>query len=365
MSISKPFPSFIIREVHTDDLPALLNLAQTPGMFSLPSQPDRMKDRIRQATQSFRGRVEGLSRSKYLFVAEELATGKIVATSTISGQHGTEESPHFYFKVGTENRFSSAIQTGFIHGTLTLMSQTDGPTELGGLVVDEDYRGHVEKVGRQVFFSRLLYLYLHPKRFKQDLLTELLPPLNKKANSPLWEAVGRRFTNLDYWEADELSSQNKDFIYDLFPQGKIYTTFLPADARNAIGRVSKNTEPVLHLMKRIGFRYENEIDPFDGGPHLRAKVSDVAPLNHVKVGQIRPARGDIQNPQSGLITPGRFQQGSLEEFKAIHVEGEWRDKEFFVNDACDFKKIQKELKLEEQDSVVYIPYFVPESKKST
>jgi arginine/ornithine N-succinyltransferase beta subunit len=37
------------------------------------------------------------------------------------------------------------------------------------------------------------------------------------------------------------------FIFSLFPSGKIYTTFLAAEARNAIGKVGKETEPVLQL----------------------------------------------------------------------------------------------------------------------
>lgn len=84
---------------------------------------------------------------------------------------------------------------------------------------------------------------------------------------------------MDYWEADQLSQKNKDFILSLFPSGKIYTTFLPAEARNAIGKVGKETEPVLHMLTKIGFKYRGHVDPFDGGPHLLATVDEILPVN--------------------------------------------------------------------------------------
>jgi len=356
MDTKPAHPRFLIREVHRKDLESLMALANTPGMFNLPTTPEGMKERIEVASKSFRGDGRPLDRGKYVFVAEDLETGRVVATSMIVGQHGTEASPHYYFKVGTEKRFSDAIQTGFIHGTLTLKMQTDGPTELGALVASEEYRNHPEKVGRQVFFTRFLFLSQNRDRFKDQIIAELLPPLNKKGHSPLWEAVGRRFTNLDYWEADALSAQNKEFIFDLFPQGKIYTAFLAADARNAIGRVSKATEPVLHLLKRIGFTYQNEIDPFDGGPHLRARVNEIIPLKKIKTLQLKPAakpEAAESEPVSGLVTPAQ----KKDEFRALNVSGRIVAGDLVLNPDEDVARIRRLLKLDATESVIFLPYF--------
>ena len=122
--------------------------------------------------------------------------------------------------------------------------------------MDPQYRNPTPISGRQISFVRFLYLGMNKAKFKRKVLAELLPPLNKKGQSPLWEAIGRRFTNMDYWEADELCQKNKEFIFSLFPSGKIYTTFFPAEARNAIGKVGKETEPVLHMLKKIGFHLQ-------------------------------------------------------------------------------------------------------------
>src|SRR6185436_10013966 len=100
-----------------------------------------------------------------------------------------------------------------------------------------------------------------------------------------------------------LSSKNKEFIFSLFPTGKIYVTFLPADARNAIGKVSKDTEPVMHMLKKIGFQYKNQVDPFDGGPHLHANVDEILPIKNMKS---LPYGGEQPTvsapPEKGMIT---------------------------------------------------------------
>jgi arginine N-succinyltransferase len=347
---------FLLREATKKDLDDLITLANTPGMFNFPSSREAMADRISRSEQSFHGSHRD---PKYVFVAEDLRTRKVVATSMIVRQHGTPESPHYYFKVGTEKRFSSTIQTGFIHGTLTLKSQIDGPSELGALVVSKDYRNHEEKVGRQIFFARFLYLIQNRQRFQNQLIAELLPPLNKKGHSPLWEAVGRRFTNLDYWEADSLSAQNKEFIPDLFPQGKIYTAFLPADARNAIGKVAPSTEPVLHLLKRIGFEYQNEIDPFDGGPHLRADVNQVIPVKKAMKVVLRSGKKTDGNAVIGLIAHAK----AGDRFRAMEISGQTGSSikgviEVWIDPArFDFKTIQRAMKAKVDDIFDFSPYF--------
>jgi arginine N-succinyltransferase len=111
--------------------------------------------------------------------------------------------------------------------------------------------------------------------FRDELLAELLPPLEPDGTSHLWEAIGRRFTDMSYAEADLLSSENKDFIRDLFPRDSIYVTLLSAEARALVGQVGAQTKGVEKMLRRIGFKYVNRVDPFDGGPHFAAPTDDV------------------------------------------------------------------------------------------
>jgi arginine N-succinyltransferase len=350
-----PAPLFLLREAQLKDVQDLIALSNTPGMFNMPNSEKAMKERIELSLRCFKGLEKTLSKTKYVFVAEDLKTHKVIATSMIAGQHGNEYAPHHFFKIGIERRFSPAIQTGFIHGTLTLKTQTNGPSELGALVVDARYRDLPSKVGKQIFFSRFLYLAKHPEKFKNEILAELLPPLNRKGNSPLWEAIGRRFTQLDYWEADRLSYQHKDFIFDLFPQGKIYTTFLSADARSSIGKVGAATEPVLHLLEKMGFTYRDEIDPFDGGPHLRASTKEIKPLRAVRRVELTALKTKPLTQgalQSGLITPAR----ASPQFLGVVVSGILSVGQFQLAANQDLNKIQSLLKLKPTEEVLFIPY---------
>lgn len=225
--------------------------------------------------RSFHNPSKDLSKNYYIFVMEDSESKDILGVSMIHAQHGTEDEPHFYLTVGQEAKFSQTINTGFVHGTLKLGLDTNGPTEIGGLILNPDFRGSKEKLGKQLSFVRFLYMAINPDRFKPMVHSELMPPLDKHGNSPLWEAVGRRFLNMNYTEADILSRSNKEFILSLFPSENIYQTLLPMDAREAIGKVGKETEPVKKMLESIGFKYTYEVDPFDGGPHYRCVLKEI------------------------------------------------------------------------------------------
>jgi arginine N-succinyltransferase len=343
----------LLREVQEKDLDAIERLAQIPGMFNLQADHEGLREKIRHSNASFRDEIKNKTESKFLFVAEDLETHQVLGTSMIAGQHGTVESPHFYFEVASEEKFSEMINTGFIHGTLKLKYDTNGPSEIGGLVLDPGHRNSEARVGRQISFVRFLFLALNKNRFKKKILAELLPPLNKKGQSPLWEAIGRRFTNMDYWEADQLCQKNKEFIFSLFPTGKIYTTFLPAEARNAIGKVGKETEPVLHMLQKIGFKYKNQVDPFDGGPHLWANVDDLLPLKKLGTYVYQTADEGTSDADSGLLCRATQKPG---EFRAVAVKAAVKDgKLTLVGKGA--AQAAAALGLAPGESLVFMPYY--------
>jgi arginine N-succinyltransferase len=116
---------------------------------------------------------------------------------------------------------------------------------------------------------------MHRDLFRDEVLAELLPPLEPDGTSHLWDAVGHHFTGLSYAEADRLSKQNKEFIRGLFPEGSIYATLLSAKAQEVIGKVGVQTRGVEKMLRRIGFRYAERVDPFDGGPHFTAPTDEI------------------------------------------------------------------------------------------
>lgn len=274
----------ILRSVQPQDLEELYKLSNIMTFINLPADEDIISNKIESSMRSFKNPSSDLWENYYIFVLEDLERGKILGVSMIHAQHGTEDEPHFYLTVGQEAKFSQTINTGFVHGTLKLGLDTDGPTEIGGLILDPEFRGSPQKLGKQLSFVRFLYMAIHPERFKPVVHSELMPPFDKYGNSPLWEAVGRRFLNMNYIEADVLSRSNKEFILSLFPSENIYQTLLPMDARESIGKVGKETEPVKKMLEAIGFKYTYEVDPFDGGPHYRCPMKDIKPIKEKMTG---------------------------------------------------------------------------------
>ena len=267
---------FVIRSVLEKDLEDLYSLSKIVTFINLPPDKRIIQKKIKNSLQSFEKPNKDLSKNIYLFVIEDPSDNSVIGACLIHAQHGDKDEPHFFLKVGQEKKFSKTLNTGFIHGTLKLGFDCDGPTEIGGLVLDPEFRGHPDKLGKQLSFSRFLYMCFNSDHFKDEIHSELMPPLDTKGNSPLWEALGRRFMNMDYQSADILSRSNKEFILNLFPSETIYVTLLPIDARNAIGKVGNDTKPVKNMLEKIGFKYNHEVDPFDGGPHYRAKLKEIS-----------------------------------------------------------------------------------------
>ena len=273
---------FTLRSVSLEDLDDLYELSGKVLFINLPHDKKIIAKKINSSIKSFTSPSEDLSKNYYIFVLIDEVQNKVIGVSMIHAQHGTEKEPHFFLRVSSEHKYSQTINTGFVHGTLRLGLDTNGPTEIGGLVVSPDYRGNAEKLGKQISFVRFLYMALNKDHFKTLIHSELMPPLDDDGNSPLWEAIGRRFMNMDYNEADILSRSNKEFILSLFPSDNIYMSLLPYEARNAIGKVGPDTMPVKAMLEKIGFTYTHEVDPFDGGPHYRCNIDEIQPIKETK-----------------------------------------------------------------------------------
>ena len=175
----------------------------------------------------------------------------------------------------------------------------DGPTEIGGLVMHPDYRGVGARLGMQISYVRFLFMAMHRADMQSYVLAELMPPLAPDGSSRLWEAVGRHFTGMSYRDADRLSRRNKEFIRGLFPDGDIYASLLDPEAQAVIGQVGPQTRGVEKLLGRIGFRYVNRVDPFDGGPHFAARTDEISLLRAAKLRPI--ALGTPDSPHRALI----------------------------------------------------------------
>lgn len=273
--------SFLVRNARREDLGQLFDLARQFTLLNLPAEKRVIEAKIEKSVASFAGEVDR-AEAEYLFILEDTETGFLAGSSMILAKSGTPNSPNFSFEVQKRERFSKELGVGFIHQILRLKANSDGPTEVGGLIVDRGYRRRPEKVGRLMSLSRFLYMSAHPDRFESELHSEMAPPLTEEGRSEFWESLGRRFTGMPYHEADMLSSTNNDFIRSLFPEEDIYLCLLDSKARLVLGQVGDETQAAMHLLKKLGFKYKNEVDPFDGGPHLGCAFSECSLIKNMK-----------------------------------------------------------------------------------
>jgi arginine N-succinyltransferase len=278
----------LLRDAQKSDLASLAALAKVLNTGNLPHDERALVGIIDRSVRSFAGKIRDPLERTYVFVAEEPRSRRIVGTSMVIAQHGTRESPCTFFDVSEREHYSGTLDRHFKHEVLSLGFHFDGPTEIGGLVVDPRERGSEEKPGKQLAYVRFLYMAIFRDRFRENVLAELMPPLGKDGRSLFWEAFGARFTDLDYQEADKKSRENKEFIQQLFPPVDVYATLFPPAVRKLLGKVGPETEPVKHLLEKIGFHYVNRIDPFDGGPHYEAKLADVTLVRGYRRAKLAP-----------------------------------------------------------------------------
>jgi arginine N-succinyltransferase len=271
-----------IRGAVPSDQSELLRLARHLNSVNLPDEPGHITRLLEASEKSFLGQIENPRRRKYVFLIRDLVRDEAVGTSTIVAQLGRRDAPYIYLDVSTEEKYSASTDRHFQHQVLRIGFSYDGPTELGGLIVHPDHRRAEEKLGLLISYVRFLFIAAHRELFKNELLAELMPPLEPDGTSHLWEAFGRRFTGMSYADADLRSSEDKTFIRDLFPRGEVYASLLAKDAQDVIGKVGAQTRGVERMLRRVGFRYAERIDPFDGGPHFVADADEVSLIQNTR-----------------------------------------------------------------------------------
>src|SRR6202011_1402051 len=214
-----------------------------------------------------------------------------------------------FFDVYEKEHYYHSVDQHFRHRVLSIGYNFDGPTEIGGLVVDPECRGR-DKPEKQLSYVRFVCIAMHRARFRDRILVELLPRLEEDGRSPLWEALGRKFTGLSYQDADRLSRENKEFIQQLFPPGEIYATLFSQKIQDAIGEVGPESVGAKNMLTRIGFRYDERIDPFDGGPHYSAPTISIEPIRRFR----RARLADEPLPEDAEPLPGEI------EYRLVGIE---------------------------------------------
>ena len=290
----------VIRPIQPGDLQQLYRLTELTGIgfTSLVTDEAMLEKKIARAVTSFaKQEVTKPSDEDYLMVLEDTATGKIVGTCGMLATVGLDE-PFYSYHLGTITHASRELNVHNAIPTLILNNDFTGCSEICTLFLEEGYRH--SKNGQLLSKSRFMFMAQFPERFTEKIFAEMRGVSDENGISPFWESLGRHFFSIDFKQADELTAQgNKQFIAELMPNNPVYVNLLPAEARAVLGEVHKNTLPARRLLEKEGFRYENYVDIFDGGPSLEARVQDIRAVRDSRLkdvvlsATIQPQQDDI------------------------------------------------------------------------
>jgi arginine N-succinyltransferase len=276
---------FIIRPIEQKDLDGLMVLLKDSGhgLTTLPRDPEVLKKRIIHSERSFSQREERARGEDYLFVMEEIFTGKLVGVCGIISKIGGFE-PYYFYKTETHHHESKQIGVKNDIVTLHFHYIHNGPAEICSLYLSPEFRN--AQNGRFLSLSRFLFIAENRKYFEQEVIAEMRGMVNDSGHSPFWDAVGAHFFKIEFPEADVMSMKNKKFIEELSPKSPIIANLLPEEAREVIGKVHPNTEPAKRILEQEGFNYAGMVGLFEPGPVVIAEIDKIRTIRESIVGVI-------------------------------------------------------------------------------
>ena len=299
----------VVRPARRGDVDGLYRLAQAagPGMTNLQPDHGLLRERLKASeaallSEDFRA----LGAPMFLVVerlgADGAATdGALVATACIFSRIGVEW-PFYSYRLTRQAQTHKALNKVVAHDVLLLANDFDGAAEVGGLFVDASARGAA--AGRLTARSRYLFLAEHRHWFGRQVISDMRGWQDESGGSPVWEALGREFYDMDFAEADRINAvQGNQFIADLSPKHPIYASLLPKAARQALGRPHDDGRRAMTLLLEEGFRSEGYIDIFDGGPTLFADIDALRGVRDSRQA-IVVALGETSGGPERLISAG-------------------------------------------------------------
>ena len=274
--------SFRIRPAKNDDFKAIYEMAKLTGggFTNLPPDKGALVDKLVRSEHGFAKEADVQGDDLFVFVLENTKTSQIRGTCQVFGQVGTEW-PFYSYRISTLTQTSKALGKTFRAEMLTLVTDFEGSSEVGGLFLHPQERAG--GLGLLLARSRYLFMKLHRRPFGDKTLAELRGVIDEAGSSPFWDAIAGRFFGMGFKEADEFNAMHgTQFIADLMPKTPIYTAMLPESARAVMGCPHPSGRAAMKMLEREGFEYGRYIDIFDGGPTMSTRTDNIRTIKESK-----------------------------------------------------------------------------------
>ena len=208
-----------------------------------------------------------------MFVLEDPKAGVVRGTCQVFGQVGVIQ-PFYSYHLSTLTQTSPELDKTFRNQLLTLTTDLEGSSEVGGLFLHPAARAG--GWGALLARSRYLFMKLHRGRFGDTTLAELRGVMDEAGNCPFWDGLAGRFFGMSFPDADEFNAiHGTRLIADLMPRTPIYVALLAESAQSVMGQPHPTGRPALRMLEAEGFYFERYLDIFDGGPTVTADTDDI------------------------------------------------------------------------------------------
>ncbi len=282
--------SFIIRPAIPADLQAIYEMAKRTGggFTNLPPDKAALAEKLERSAAAFTRTDEDLGNDLFVFVLENTATRDVRGTCQIFSQVG-QKWPFYSYRLGTLTQHSQELDQTFRAEMLSLSTDLEGSTEVGGLFLHPAERSG--GLGMLIARSRYLFIRNHRARFADRTLAELRGVIDEAGMSPFWDGIAGRFFGMNFQDADEFNAaRGNQFIADLMPKHPIYTAMLPESARAVIGVPHPTGRAAMRMLENEGFAWEKYVDIFDGGPTMTVKTDAIRSLAEARSSRIVAVR---------------------------------------------------------------------------
>ena len=267
--------TFRLRPANADDFAAIYEMAKLTGggFTNLPPDRTTLVQKLARSDASFSRTEETQTDDLYVFVLEDPKAGIIRGTCQVFGQVGVRQ-PFYSYHLSTLTQSSPELGKTFRNQTLTLTTDLEGSSEVGGLFLHPGARAG--GWGALIARSRYLFIKQHRARFGDRILAELRGVMDEAGNAPFWDGLAGRFFDMTFPEADEFNAvHGTQFIADLMPKTPIYVSLLSEQARAVMGLPHPSGRAALRMLEEEGFTFDRYLDIFDGGPTVAAHIDDL------------------------------------------------------------------------------------------
>jgi len=274
--------SFRVRPARNADFQAIYEMAKLTGggFTNLPPDKGALVAKLARSEEAFAHEEGSEEGDLFVFVLENAETGQVRGTCQVFSRVGMVE-PFYSYRISTMTQTSPELGKTFRAEMLTLCTDFEGSSEVGGLFLHPAERAG--GLGVLLARSRYLFIKLHRERFAGQVLAELRGVIDEAGGSPFWDAIAGRFFGMNFQEADAFNgTHGTRFIADLMPKTPIYTAMLPESARAIMRIPHPSGRAAMRMLEQEGFAGGSYVDIFDGGPTMAAATDSIRTVREAR-----------------------------------------------------------------------------------